>query len=145
MKAKNKEVVVKQTVYVAEDGHEFDSEKQCITYEEAIKEERCYDIAEKLPHFRYAPPTADYDKDSVWSYCENMEQLEAVTVKYLPSEERERFGETELAEFPLPCWVLTASDDGGYGFITGADRELEAFEKFVAEVRKLMKNGGDET
>lgn len=144
MKVKTKEVVQKQTVYVSEDGREFDSQEVCETYEKAVKEEKMYSIAESLPHFQFAPPTPDMETEYIWTYCNNRHELEAVMAKYLCEEERNNYYDSDLDKIPLPGWVLTASDDGGYGFISGADRELEAFEKFVAEVRKLMENGGSE-
>ena len=144
MKVKTKEVVQEQKVYVSDDGQEFGSQKECETYEQAIKEEKMYAIAESLPHFQFAPPTPDMETDYIWNYCNNRQELEAVMVKYLCEEERMNDYDSDLDKIPLPGWVLTASDDGGYGFIGGSDSELEAFEKFVMEVRKLMRNGGNE-
>jgi len=144
MKKETRRVVIPADYYIADDGTEFTSEQQCLVYEQAVEEEKQYAIAESLPHFRYAPPITDTEADYVWTFCKTKEELYAVFIKYLCEEERNHYSGTELNEIPLPGWVVTCSDDSGYGYINSAEIDLGFFEKFVNEVRRLMACDGKE-
>ena len=144
MKKERRERVVVTDVFIAEDGQEFTTEGECRCHEQTIEEEKQHGIAERLPHFRYAPPITDDGVEYVWTYCETPEELNAVFVTYLCEEERSFYRSETIEEIPVPGWVVTASDDFGHGYIREAKKDLTDFLRFVNEVHRMMACGGED-
>lgn len=140
MKIEIREVIQKHTVYISEDGIEFPTEVECEEHEQQITEHKLYDIADKLPHFEMDLPGADYDTDYVWSYCNTKEEVEAVFVRYLCPEERLFYSDEDFNKNSLPGWVLTATDDAGYGFICDAKNYLGLLSQWLDEVKKKIND-----
>ncbi len=123
-------------VFIADDGREFSDEQSCLMYEFEKEEERIAEAADRMPHFECNPPFTDVDITYRWNYCSTWDDLQAVFIRYLCSDERRNYTEDWLKKIPLPGWVVTASDECGYGYINGAKDDLDLFEGFVRRMRE---------
>lgn len=117
--------MIEKTIYIAEDGTQFDFEEDCIAYEnaqlysntEAKNEIFCFNRDNK----RYFPASFDDFEDLKSFYCESqraydlLKEVEArASAKYLPfeydSKEPEEY-EEEKASFVKTHWLWGVNDD----------------------------------
>lgn len=117
--------MIEKTIYIADDGTQFNFEEDCIAYEnaqlysntEAKNEIFCFNRDNK----RYFPASFDDFEDLKSFYCESqraydlLKEVEArVCAKYLPfesdSEEPEEY-EEEKASFVKTHWLWGVNDD----------------------------------
>ena len=142
--------MIEKTIYIAEDGTQFDFEEDCIAYEnaqlysntEAKNEIFCFNRDNK----RYFPASFDDFEDLKSFYCESqraydlLKEVEArVCAKYLPfesdSEEPEEY-EEEKASFVKTHWLWGVNDDDVWICL---EYEEELLKKRMAEQDKRIQ------
>ena len=142
--------MIEKTIYIAEDGTQFNFEEDCIAYEnaqlysntEAKNEIFCFNRDNK----RYFPASFDDFEDLKSFYCESqraydlLKEVEArVCAKYLPfesdSEESEEY-EEEKASFVKTHWLWGVNDDDVWICL---EYEEELLKKRMAEQDKRIQ------
>lgn len=142
--------MIEKTIYIAEDGTQFNFEEDCIAYEnaqlysntEAKNEIFCFNRNNK----RYFPASFDDFEDLKSFYCESqraydlLKEVEArVCAKYLPfesdSEEPEEY-EEEKASFVKTHWLWGVNDDDVWICL---EYEEELLKKRMAEQDKRIQ------
>ena len=142
--------MIEKTIYIAEDGTQFNFEEDCIAYEnaqlysnnEAKNEIFCFNRDNK----RYFPASFDDFEDLKSFYCESqraydlLKEVEArVCAKYLPfesdSEEPEEY-EEEKASFVKTHWLWGVNDDDVWICL---EYEEELLKKRMAEQDKRIQ------
>ncbi|MBO5969913.1 MAG: hypothetical protein J6S14_15605 [Clostridia bacterium] len=115
-----------ETVYVAEDGTEFNSEEECLEYEKAI--------GFKSPQFTLNSCVLGDDlADWTWFYVRSHEELNAVQNLHLLDD----YVDETYDPKPYPKWVCLALEDGGYGSVVGTLEDIEAdVAAYVKTVRE---------
>ena len=142
--------MIEKTIYIAEDGTQFNFEEDCIAYEnaqlysntEAKNEIFCFNRNNK----RYFPASFEDFEDLKSFYCESqraydlLKEVEArVCAKYLPfesdSEEPEEY-EEEKASFVKTHWLWGVNDDDVWICL---EYEEEFLKKRMAEQDKRIQ------
>lgn len=142
--------MIEKTIYIAEDGTQFDFEEDCIAYEnaqlysntEAKNEIFCFNSDNE----RYFPASFDDFKDLKSFYCESqraydlLKEVEArACAKYLPfeydSKEPEEY-EKEKASFVKTHWLWGVNDDDVWICL---EYEEELLKKRMAEQDKRIQ------
>ena len=142
--------MIEKTIYIAEDGTQFNFEEDCIAYEnaqlysnnEAKNEIFCFNRNNK----RYFPASFEDFEDLKSFYCESqraydlLKEVEArVCAKYLPfesdSEEPEEY-EEEKASFVKTHWLWGVNDDDVWICL---EYEEELLKKRMAEQDKRIQ------
>ena len=142
--------MIEKTIYIAEDGTQFDFEEDCIAHEnaqlysntEAKNEIFCFNRNNK----RYFPASFDDFEDLKSFYCESqraydlLKEVEArVCAKYLPFEsdsvEPEEY-EEEKASFVKTHWLWGVNDDDVWICL---EYEEELLKKRMAEQDKRIQ------
>jgi hypothetical protein len=86
MNVKEEKKVITQeqiiTTYIAEDGTEFKTQKECEQYEKNLLINQLEQKAMSIKHINYTPPFADDDHDYVWFYVKNQEEVKAIEDYY---------------------------------------------------------------
>lgn len=135
MKVEKRQEVIETTVYIAEDGTEFNDRVDCENYEESDQFEKAQQRLRELPQFCDEPPACDFYADYSWVRLESRDDLMALKLgEFNPDSTAHDY------EAPFyPCWVLYHVDDQGDGYISGTLEELEKdFELFCKTViRKI--------
>ena len=131
--------------YVANDGKVFEREDWCLAHERALQESRDYKTVENVPSFEYNEPYGS--EDFRWYYIRSEEELMAVIRQDLCDEEisysnYDSFPKivnrySDLADFPR--WIVTITDENGYGGVYRAENALRWYEAFVDHVREEIQ------
>lgn len=109
IKTEKRTVEIEETIYIAEDGKEFSSEKECIEYEEELKVKELKAIVDKLEvakfHELYPLDTCGLcigeNKEYNWYKVNNNNELNTLERYYNKGEtylEQERFPEIVCVE-----------------------------------------------
>ncbi len=131
MKVEKRQEVIETTVYIAEDGTEFNDRVDCERYEEAEQFEKAQKRLREMPSFSMEPPGCDYYAYYSWVRLANEKDLAALKLgEFHPDSTAHDY------EAPsYPCWVLYHVDDQGDGYISGTLEELwREFVEYHASV-----------
>lgn len=147
--------MIEKTIYIADDGTQFNFEEDCIAYEnaqlysntEAKNEIFCFNRDNK----RYFPVSFDDFEDLKSFYCESqraydlLKEVEArVYAKYLPfeydSKEPEDY-EEEKASFVKTHWLWGANDDEW----TCLEQEAKKISEAILEQQNLIEVAKQDT
>lgn len=135
---KVKEAQATYKVYVADDGEEFGSEKECRDYEDGIAQEKAEAEVEKLPQF-FADhpynPGHDDDPEWRWLYLRSQQDLDNVKAAFYCRDCTARSYEIKA----FPCWVLATIDEDGYGQLVTFDEFVEDQDGFVTSLLADME------
>ena len=141
VKERVKTITVTEKMYVACDGEEFQSERDCLAYEDRLQESEDAECVEKLKSFELCAPSGEDFYH--WAYLTNEDELLSFIRYWVNVEDRsfhnyeDTSSHADLREFPL--WVVAIVDDDGYGGVFNANDVIAQHENFVEGVRNAMK------
>lgn len=120
-----------RTIYVAFDGVEFTSKKDCKAYEASVKAAAAQKVVDNLPGFICSPDWGDCDSPWAWYYLSSQEELDAVfTTLY-----NEDASANEYKAAAFPCWLAFYVNESGYGYVVGTLKQVvETLNAFRDEV-----------
>lgn len=127
-----------RTIYVADDGMEFNSKTQCAEHENALKQYAAEKKIRELPCFELYPPGAGGHEDDdtyAWYRVSSEEELENLkTALYCDD-----CSANEFELFAYPAWVLAVTDGEGYGWMQTYDDYIEEMRRHLAELDNAIK------
>ncbi len=135
-------VQMSKTVYIADDGAEFNNPRDCARYEANVKREAAEKKIENLPHFDLLPIGAgEHDDDPNWTWYKvsSEEELQALMDALFEDDAAAR--DFEAPYFPI--WVIATSDGDGYGFIESYDWYVESARTHLKALDRCIKEVDD--
>ena len=118
--------------YVADDGAEFSTKRECGEHEWAMKQADADNYAGKLAHFdQELPFNSGYEDSWTWYYVKSQRDLEAVILaNYCEDCEAAH----DYKQESYPCWIVATTDGNGYGAIYSAKEVKVLLEQFLTEL-----------
>lgn len=130
-------VAEERTVYVASDGREFSSKKECREHEENLTK-RCFrDVVEKLPCFSLSLPVTDEPCRWVWYYISSVVELSVVRCCLFDTNVCSSPWDYEPTQYP--CWLCFVLEGNHSGTILGTPEEVSSLmTHFTTRLNELV-------
>ena len=133
MKVNKEKKVIEQviTTYIADNGKEFKTEKECVDYEQLLLRKELENRLNSIKQANCIPPVADSDHDYVWFYITKQEDIDTIESYY---NSISSYNDVEIDIKHFPSW---------YGIEEGCDSEawvLGTLEEYKTNVVKMLEH-----
>lgn len=127
-----------KTVYVAKDGQEFSTARDCLRHEIDLSRVSAEERRKKLPTFTFTPPF-EHDQGNNWAYY--YVQSEADIAAIIEAEmDIDAVSDSWWDTRPeFPCWVVLVSDEFGLGVMYKWWDVPEMMKNYLGEAAERMK------
>lgn len=137
--------VVEQEIYVASDGKEFYSERECRRHERRLLIRAAENTVESLPQFsaEFRPSVLyDYALEWRWYFVSTVEELEAIKTALYDGNAYV----IEDLQPDIPCWIFCKfNDEEGSARIEGTLKNLvEKMDRFKSEILEMVNKYEEE-
>ena len=143
MREEKRAVSMTHTVYVADDGAEFDNRDDCVWHETEVRQHAAEEKIAHLLHFNLFPVGAgmlDDDPDWIWYKASSEDDLNAIMDAHFEKDADARA--FRAAKFPV--WVVVTSDGTGYGSIESYDEYVEHTRRHLEALDQIIKEEENE-
>ena len=136
--------MVPRTVYIANDGTEYDDQYDCMAHESDLLAKAAEEKIRKIPSFDYAPEFSDSEKTWTWYRVSGQADLENVLA--WNGIERGLFGFDPTSITKFPCWVAVSVNDFDHeASIEGTvDEVLERLHEYENNLMEAIKQKEEE-
>ena len=125
------------TVYIAEDGTEFEYEWRCADHERQCKAREAEERIAGVPHFDATPPFTDDDEEWRWYYVTSQREVQDIAAAFFNSDSSAH----EFQPKAFPCWIaaiFTGREDRS-GWMVEYAEYVEGQSDFEARLLSEMK------
>ena len=140
MRVETRSVPNTVTVYIADDGTEFEYEWRCADYECQCRAKEAEERIAGIPFFDATPPFADDDEEWRWYYVTSQREVQDIAAAYFNSASSAH----EFQPKTFPCWIAAVftSEEDGTGWMVEYAEYIEAQTDFLNRLSAEVDEDG---